>query len=240
LATLSRADLHIHTSAGDGIASPQRVLAVALQRHLQVIAITDHDQLDGARRAAELLAMGTAALELIIGCEVTTRQGHLLALFIERQLPFFKRVEDTIDAIKAQSGLVVVPHPLGRLVPSLSAKKIAELVAKGYPIDGIELYNPSPANRAHRAQVNALNHTWGLAAIGGSDAHFWQHVGAAYTLFPGHTAADLRRAILSRHTWVGGMESPPARLPAIALVAQGVWSLFVDPPRKLLHRARAD
>lgn len=238
---LSKADLHIHTRAGDGLASPKRVLAEGLRRQLQVIAITDHDQLDGARRAADLLAtMDRPPIELIIGSEVSTRQGHLLALFIERPLPFFTSVEATIEAIKAQNGLVVIPHPLGRLAPSLSRRRIVALLEKGYPIDGIELYNPSPGNRAARARATALNQTWGLAATGGSDAHFWQHIGAAYTLFPGHTAADLRQAILSRQTQAGGMESSPEHVPWAAVVGQTVWSLFVDTPRKLLHRAHAD
>jgi predicted metal-dependent phosphoesterase TrpH len=236
-----RADLHMHTNLGDGTASPARVLHEARRRGLDVIAVTDHDHMEGAKRVADLLARETGAerpLELIWGCEVTTRDGHFLGLFMTRPVKMLQRVEATIEAIKDQGGLCIVPHPLGRLVPSLSRRKIEELLSGGYPLDGIELYNPSPANARARPEVRQLNAQWRLAAIGGSDAHFWQHIGAAYTLFPGGTAASLRQAILARTTREGGQERPPDRLPLPAYVLQCGWSWFVDPPRKLARMAR--
>ena len=84
-----------------------------------------------------------------------------------------------------------------------------------------------------RDEVRRLNGQWGMAATGSSDAHFWQHIGAGYTLFPGQTAEDVRRAILDHTTRAGGQETPPERLPISAYVAQNVWSLIIDPPRKL-------
>src|SRR5215472_7933374 len=194
----SKADLHMHTNLGDGTASPQRVLDIAKQRGLKVIAITDHDHMEGAKRVQELLDREGSDIEMIWGCEVTTREGHFLGLFMKRPVKFLMRVEGAIEAIKEQGGLTIIPHPMGRLVPSLSMRKIEELINRGYPIDGIELYNPSPANAGAREQVRKLNAQWGFAPTGGSDAHFWQHIGAGYTLFPGETAADLRQAILSR------------------------------------------
>ncbi|MEV0716296.1 PHP-associated domain-containing protein [Asanoa sp. NPDC050611] len=149
-----------------------------------------------------------------------------------------RSVEESIDAIKEQGGLVVVPHPLGRLVPSLSRRRIEALLAAGYEIDGIETYNPSPANAAHRGTVREANMDWGLAEIGSSDAHFWQHVGAGYTLFPGGGAADLRRAILDRTARSGGQERPPERLSPASYVAQCAWAWFVDPPRRTVRRLR--
>jgi predicted metal-dependent phosphoesterase TrpH len=149
-----------------------------------------------------------------------------------------RRVEETIEAIKSQDGLCIVAHPMGRLVPSLSRRKIDELLDRGYPLDGAELYNPSPANASVRSQVRRLNEQWRLAATGGSDAHFWQHIGAAYTYFPGISAADLRAALLARSTIEGGQETPPARLPVAAYVLQCGWSWFVDPPRKVTRMLR--
>ncbi|GAC1455144.1 MAG: CehA/McbA family metallohydrolase [Ktedonobacterales bacterium] len=239
---LGRADLHMHTNLGDGTASPARVLREARRRGLDVIAVTDHDHMEGAKRVADLLTRETGAerpLQLIQGCEVTTRDGHFLGLFMTRPVKMLQHVEATIEAIKEQGGLCIVPHPLGRLVPSLSRRKIEELLSQGYPLDGIELYNPSPANARARPEVRQLNRQWRLAAIGGSDAHFWQHIGAAYTLFPGGgTAASLRQAIQERTTCEGGQERPPDRLPLPAYVLQCGWSWFVDPPRKLARMAR--
>ena len=235
---LSKADLHLHTNLGDGTASPRRVLEQAKRRGLRVIAVTDHDHMEGAKHVQELIDQGEGGgIQLIWGCEVTTRQGHFLGLFMKRPVRFLLPIEAAIEAIKEQGGLCIVPHPLGRLVPSLSQRKIDELLSKGYPIDGIELYNPSPANAWARQRVRELNEQWGFAATGGSDAHFWQHIGAAYTLFPGETAADLRAAILGHATREGGAEQRPERLPITSYVGQTFWSMVLDPPRKLARMA---
>jgi predicted metal-dependent phosphoesterase TrpH len=234
---LSRADLHMHTNLGDGTASPRRVLEEAKRRGLKVIAVTDHDHMEGAKRVQEIIDREGSDIEMIWGCEVTSRQGHFLGLFMKRPVKFLSHVEGAIDAIKEQGGLCIIPHPMGRLVPSLSQKKIEELLRRDYPIDGIELYNPSPANASARDRVRALNQEWDLAATGSSDAHFWQHIGSGYTLFPGETAEDLRQAILSKVTRDGGQESRPERLPLTAYVGQCFWSMVLDPPRKLSRMA---
>ena len=231
---LARADLHLHTNLGDGTASPQRVLEVARQRNLNVIAVTDHDHLEGAKRVQDLMERESVRdIGLIWGVEVTTRDGHFLGLFIKKAPRMLLRVEAAIEQIKEQGGLCVIPHPMGRLVPSLSRRKIEELLTRGYSLDAIELYNPSPANASMRDEVRRLNAQWGLAGTGGSDAHFWQHIGAGYTLFPGATAEDVRQAIVSHATREGGQERRPERLPVSAYVAQNVWSLIIDPPRKV-------
>jgi predicted metal-dependent phosphoesterase TrpH len=175
---------------------------------------------------------------MITGVEVSTRQGHLLGLFVKKAPKPMRPVQESIDAIKEQGGLVVVPHPFGRLVPSLSRRRIDSLLGAGYEIDGIETYNPSPANASQRAAVLGANRDWGLAEIGSSDAHFWQHVAAGYTRFPGTTSDDLRQAILARSVRAGGQEQRPARLNPAAYVAQCAWSWFVDPPRRMLRRRR--
>jgi predicted metal-dependent phosphoesterase TrpH len=236
----SRADIHMHTNLGDGWASPARVIEEATRKGLRLIAITDHDHLEGAKRVEELLARQNNALQLITGVEVSTRQGHLLGLFVKKAPKAMRSVEESIEAIKEQGGLVIVPHPLGRLVPSLSRKKIDALLEKGYTIDGIEIYNPSPANASMRSTVRTANQQWRFAETGGSDAHFWQHIGAAYTLFPGNTPEDFRRAILERTARSGGQELPPARLSPGVYVAQCAWSWFVDPPRRMMRSIRSE
>lgn len=233
-----RADLHMHTNLGDGWISPARLVETARRLGLTAIAVTDHDHVEGARRVAELLDKQSSPMQLITGVEVSTRQGHLIGLFVDRAPKPMRPVEESIDAIKEQGGLVIVPHPLGRLVPSLSRRRIDSLLAAGYAIDGIETYNPSPANAAQRAVVKAANQEWGLAEIGASDAHFWQHVGAGYTHFPGTSASDLRRAIAGRRVRAGGHEQPPARLNPGSYVAQCAWAWFVDPPRRVIRRRR--
>jgi predicted metal-dependent phosphoesterase TrpH len=238
-AGFGRADLHLHTNLGDGWVGPARLVREARRRRLAVVAVTDHDHVEGARRVEELLADRPCGVHLVTGVEVSTRDGHLLGLFVTRAPRPRRPVEESIDAIKEQGGLVVVPHPLGRLVPSLSRRKIEALLGAGYEIDGLETYNPSPANATRRADVRSANLDWGLAEIGSSDAHFWQHIGAGYTLFAGSTPDDLRRAVVAGSVRAGGQEQPPARLHPAAYVGQCAWSGFVDPPRRMLRRRRA-
>ncbi len=234
----NRADVHMHTNLGDGWASPARVIEEAMRRELTLIAITDHDHLEGAKRVEELLQKQNSSLQMITGVEVSTRQGHLLGLFVKKAPRPMRSVEESIEAIKEQGGLVVVPHPLGRLVPSLSRTKIDQLLQRGYSIDGIEIYNPTPANASMRSTVRSANLDWGLAETGGSDAHFWQHIGSAYTLFPGTTPQELRQAILEHTVRPGGQEQPPVHLSPAIYVAQCAWSWFVDPPRRIARRVR--
>ena len=81
---LAKADLHLHTNLGDGTASPERVLSEAKRRGLRVIAITDHDHMEGAKHVQELIDRGKGeGIELIWGCEVTAREGHFLGLFMK-------------------------------------------------------------------------------------------------------------------------------------------------------------
>src|ERR1700751_31447 len=80
----SRADIHMHTNLGDGWASPARVIEEATRKGLRLIAITDHDHLEGAKRVDELLARQNSHLQMISGVEVSTRQGHLLGLFVKK------------------------------------------------------------------------------------------------------------------------------------------------------------
>src|SRR5260370_16738143 len=148
---LSKADLHMHTNLGDGTASPQRVLDEAKRRNLKVIAITDHDHMEGAKRVQGLIERTGSDIEMIWGCEVTTREGHFLGLFMKRPVKFLCRIEAAIEGIKEQGGITVIPHPLGRLVPSVSRRKIHGLPHGPFPIDPPVLLHPPPANASARA-----------------------------------------------------------------------------------------
>jgi len=152
---LGLADVHLHTNLGDGWISPARLVQTAARRRLSVIAVTDHDHVEGARRVEELLAEKDSAVQMITRVEVSTRHGHLLGLFVKKAPRPLRPVQESIDAIKEQGGLVIVPHPFGKLVPSLSRRRIDSLLAAGYEIDAIETYNPSPANAAQRAAVRS-------------------------------------------------------------------------------------
>ena len=199
------ADLHIHTRYGDGMATVPELLGYVAERGgLDVIAVTEHDTLRAADEARELHARGEHPFELICGMEVTTLDGHLLALFIDEPVASFRRIEETLAAIHRQGGLAIAPHPLSWLTRSVTARtfeRVAAVRNDGVHFDGIEEYNMSPAGRVTSAKARRLNRErLGLAAVGASDAHFLQSIGSAYTTFEGTTAAELRRAIEAKTT----------------------------------------
>src|SRR6266702_3856097 len=80
----SQADIHMHTNLGDGWASPARVVEEATRRGLRLIAVTDHDHVEDAKRVEELIGQQNSPLQVITGVEVSTRHGHLLGLFVKK------------------------------------------------------------------------------------------------------------------------------------------------------------
>jgi len=231
-----KADIHIHTAAGDGMAEVEELLAyVEGETDLTVIAITDHDSLEGARRARELWARGRYSFEVVIGMEVTTLEGHLLALFIEEPVPGLRPLAETLRAVHAQGGLCIIPHPLSWLTRSLGEGVIEQTLMEGEEgvyFDGIELSNQTLAARLTAQRARELNaYRFHLAEVGGSDAHFLAEVGSAYTLFPGRGAQDLRRAILAGKTLSAAGPRPTLADIGLSQVLRQQWRGLTVTPR---------
>ncbi len=203
---LTAADLHIHTTASDGTASPEAVLSyVATETDLRVIAITDHDTLRGALYARERASH--YGIDVIVGCEISTRSGHLLALFIEQPVPAGLSVTETVARIHDQGGMAFAAHPFGMLVPSIGRRHLLgpeRTDVDWMQLDGIEVFNASLWNPMNNERAARCAQRWGLTHIGGSDAHNLTMIGAGRTLFAGTGAADLRRALQRRATLVYG------------------------------------
>jgi len=200
---MGKADLHIHTRAGDGLDSVERILDyVETETDLDVIAITEHDSLGVAHEARELWARRRYRFDLVPGCEVTTMQGHLVALYIEEPVESLRPIEETLDAVHRQDGVCFVPHPMSWFTRSIgpgTLDRVRERQRAGLWFDGIELATLSPPTRPFLAKARRLNDsTYGLPVVGASDAHFVQAIGSAYTSFPGRTAPDLRSAFAAR------------------------------------------
>ncbi len=202
---MGKADLHIHTTYGDGMAEIDELLDYADAGDLDVIAVTEHDELRAALDAREQWARGSHRFELIVGEEVTALQGHLVALFVEEPLPSLRPLEEVLAAIHRQGGLAIIPHPLSWLTRSVGRRAIERVLAlggnDGVYFDAIETANLSLAGRITMERARRLNdERFHFAAVGASDAHFLEAVGSAYTTFEGRTAVDLRRAILEKTT----------------------------------------
>lgn len=231
---LGKADLQIHTADGDGEADARQLFDyVEGETDLDVIAVTDHDDLGGALRAREVWAQGRYSFDLILGVEVSTRSGHLLGIFLREPVSSFRRLEETIDAIHRQGGLVIVPHPFAWLTRSVGERALNRLLERGPRPDAIEVTNATFAARLTAERARRCNRQrYHLAETGGSDAHFLMHVGSAYTRFRGATAEELRRELLAGRT--AGELGPRPRPLTWRQIAEQAWRGYAVTPRKVV------
>lgn len=140
------ADLHLHTNKSDGTVSPEYMVDIALLTGLNAIAITDHDMVEPSDTAIQYAQRNNLPIEVIRGMEVSSKDGHVLALnlegTIERSLP----LAQTIKEIHQHKGLAIVVHPHLARMSSVSLKLINDVINSSDPelyIDGIEIFNAS-------------------------------------------------------------------------------------------------
>ena len=233
-----KADLHVHTALGDGMAEvPELLDYVESSTDLDVIAVTDHDDIRGGWAVREAWARGRYRFQVVPGIEVTAIEGHLLALFVEEPVPGLRRLEEALEAVHRQGGLCIVPHPMSWLTRSLGQRLIQRIVdtpRDGVYLDGIEAANQSPGGRMGVRKALELNRRcFHLAEVGGSDAHFLRAVGSAYTAFAGHTADELRRAILERTTAGVNGRHPTLLQIGPGQVLRQTWRGLTITPRRM-------
>lgn len=209
--TYGYADLHMHTSASDGVATVREVLN-HVERHtrLDVIAITDHDRLDAALWAYE--RQDEYRFEIIPGIEVTSRMGHVLGLWVTQPIPAHLSLEDTMAAIHEQGGIGVLAHPyhihMGLVARNFFRYTIDTEVLLESHLDGIEVHNAGIVLPGMNLLAQRLANKLRIASLGNSDAHTLGGIGSGVTRFPGCTASDLRQAIISATTLAEGKSWP--------------------------------
>jgi predicted metal-dependent phosphoesterase TrpH len=193
--------MHIHSLYSDGTNTLAEILDhVEAQTQLDVIAITDHERIDGALRALDLHRAGGYSFDLVVGEEITSRRGHVLALFIEQRIPALRPLEETLERIHAADGLAIAAHPLAPLPLSVGRRsllRVRDHLGEGVHLDAVETMNPSHAGRIRQRASMRLNaDELRLPGVGNSDAHMLQHIGTGRTSFAGASAEAYRRAVL--------------------------------------------
>ncbi len=185
-------DLHCHTSASfDSLAKPRDVVRAAAARGLTHLVITDHDRIEGALEARSL---APAELTVIIGEEVRTADGDLIAAYLERVVAPGMSAAETVAAVREQGGLVGIPHPFDRMRGSMLLDP--EMSAVVSLVDWIEVHNARLVGRGNE-QAAVLAREQGRAGVAVSDAHSVLEVGVAYTALDGDpsTPAGLLEAL---------------------------------------------
>jgi predicted metal-dependent phosphoesterase TrpH len=179
------------------------LVRAASRRALTHIAITDPDRIDGAQRARDAAGHGVV---VIVGQEARTRDGDLIALYVERLVRSGMGFAETAAAIREQGGLVGLAHGFDASRPSVGVglHRGPDLARLAMAIDYVEVHNgrvpDGPANA--RAAEFAAAHELPMVAV--SDAHRVPEVGSAYTILarPVDTATELRQALTSGHSLV--------------------------------------
>ncbi|HLQ49475.1 MAG TPA: PHP-associated domain-containing protein [Candidatus Dormibacteraeota bacterium] len=219
-------DLHSHTSASfDSLASPRAVVRAAASRGLTYLAITDHDRIDGALEAREMAIREALPLTILVGQEIRTRQGDLIGVFLERPIRSGLDAFEAIEDVRAQGGLVGIPHPFDRFRSSLLGT--AEVDELAPLVDWVETHNARimVGNGNQRAAEWAVEHE--LPGVAVSDAHSVLEIGVAYVALDGDpSTADGLRATLATAELVTGRAT--------------VFVRAVTPIAKLVQRARGN
>ena len=193
------ADLHMHTIYSyDGTASVPAVLIRAKQIGLDVIAITDHDEISGSLKALKLAPQ--YGVEVIPAIEVTTAEGDLLALNIKQKVARDLPLIETILKIGELGGFCIAPHPMagGFGMKSLSAYSIFRALRNPDVVRvliGIETYNATAIDKLSNHYAHILGSRLNLAQTASSDAHVVEAIGLGATEFNGHTTQHLITAL---------------------------------------------
>jgi predicted metal-dependent phosphoesterase TrpH len=173
-----RLDLHCHTCySGDSLTQLDGLLRWMDRRGLDMVAITDHNTLDGARDFCR-----KAPDRLLMGEEIRTTEGEVLALFVEEHVPPDLSLQETLDRVHAQDGLVGASHPLDRFRDVAMGRRTLETV-RGR-LDFVEVLNARVIVHGDNRLARELAIRWGLAGSAGSDAHAAFEVGRAYVEMP--------------------------------------------------------
>jgi predicted metal-dependent phosphoesterase TrpH len=169
-----KVDLHTHSTASpDGgltLAHYERALSSGT---LQMIAITDHNTIDFAKMAQKKLGRS-----IIVGEEIMTAEGEIIGLFLQDTIAPQQSLEATIAAIRAQHGIVYVPHPFETVRKGLSEQALARIATD---VDLIETYNGRAMQRTARKKAAAWAERYGVAGVTSSDAHGNRGWGRTYT-----------------------------------------------------------
>lgn len=173
-----RIDLHCHSyRSPDSLNSFEALMRRMDRRGLDMVAITDHNTIAGA-----LEFNARAPERFLVGEEIKTRQGELLALFVRDEIPPGLSLGETIDRVRAQGGLIGAPHPLDRARQEAIGHEALQAIHQH--LDFVEVLNARTTFASDNRLARDLAAGWGLSGSAGSDAHAPVEVGRAYVEMP--------------------------------------------------------
>lgn len=177
-----RIDLHCHTEASHDCSSRfDSVVTRCRQQRIAIQAVTDHDQIWGAQELKEM-ATAPGDPQIIVGEEVSTREGEIIGLFLEEKIPAGLQPEEVVTRIREQGGLVLLPHGFDPLKSHRLSPAARERIAG--EIDIVEVFNTRVSHPRRNAQASLWAAERDLPASAGTDAHIVSALGTAWVDTP--------------------------------------------------------
>ncbi len=183
-------ELHCHTyHSADSLVLPQQLLATCRGRGVDRVAITDHNRLEGALEAASI-----DPDRVILGEEIMTTQGELLAFFVREEIPAGLTPEESIRRLRQQDAFISVSHPFD--AARHGSWELSNLERIIPLVDALEVFNARTLTEGPNRRAGALAEKASLLGTSGSDAHTYAELGrAAMDLLPFEDADGLRLSL---------------------------------------------
>ena len=179
-----KADLHVHTEYSLDCGTPlDKIVGRCIEKGIDCIAIADHGTAEGALKLQK-----TAPITIIVAEEIMTHHGEIMGMFLKETIPSGLSVAETLTRIRAQDGLVNIPHPFDIFRQSALRNHIIEEIAD--QIDIIEVFNARSLPPQQSAKARAFAKKHGIVQGTGSDAHTLREIGNAYIEMPEFKGKD--------------------------------------------------
>ena len=198
------ADFHIHTRfSRDSILTEEKFIAKAIERGLTHVVVTNHNNVEGAIAVRDKVAeLGlTDRLTVILGEEVSTRDGEVVGVFLEKTIPRGLSANETADEIHRQGGLVSIPHPFDPFRGSHIKEGPLRNLAEVGKIDMVEVFNCRVTAQRHNVEAADFAQRYEIPGIAASDSHSSFEVAMAFNAMPAFDSADALRASLAENEW---------------------------------------
>jgi predicted metal-dependent phosphoesterase TrpH len=198
------ADFHIHTRfSRDSILTEEKFIARAVERGLTHVAVTNHNNVEGAVAVRDKVAeLGlTDKLTVILGEEVSTADGEVVGIFLTNTIPRGLSANETADEIHRQGGLVSIPHPFDPFRGSHIKEGPLRNLAEVRKIDMVEVFNCRVTVQRHNQEAAEFAHRYGIPGIAASDSHSSFEVAMAFNALPVFDTAEELKAGLPENDW---------------------------------------
>lgn len=174
---LIHCDFHCHSKySKDSLASPKRIIETCIKKGIQRIAITDHDTIQGALEAHQL-----DPSRVIVGEEITTTKGELLAFFVKEKVPSRLTPYQSIAQLHKQEAFISVSHPFDTSRKHWDAQTLRDMAPD---IDAIEIFNARCMVRNANQLAFEFAQKYNLLGTVGSDAHMLLEIANAFSTIP--------------------------------------------------------